>query len=103
MLAPQIDATSVEILHSLGDAIEVVRLNGSKLIRCRCGYQFGEASRNWKEAALKSIVSPREFGHLVKLHRDLEARQYLCPTCGILHSVEISLKKDPPLAEVELG
>ncbi len=96
-------APGIEFLHPLGEALEVVLINGSKLIRCRCGYRFGPAGANWKDGALKSVVSPAKYGKLVKLHRDLEAREYLCPACGVLHSVEINRKDAPPLCEVELS
>ncbi len=101
--APQLEAAALEVLHPLGEALEVIKVNGSRLIRCRCGYQFGPAAQNWKDGALKSVVSSRRFGYLVKLHRELEAREYLCPACGILQSVEISRQEDPSLAEVEFS
>ncbi len=86
----------------IGPDLELAVFKEGKVIRCKCAYQFGPADRNWKDGALCHIRDRRALGPCRKLHRDLEMRQYICPRCGVLHSVEINLKGAPPLSEIEL-
>ena len=101
-LLPQLKAIEAKKLIPMGEALEVVTMDGHRLIRCRCGYQMGPVSQNWKTHAVKNIVHRRTVGSLVKIHEDLEIREYFCPFCGLRHSVEIARKEDTPLWEIEL-
>ncbi len=100
--APVDCPADAEFLHSLGESLEVVRCNGVKSIRCKCGFIFGPANANWKDNAVRHRASPRDYGPYIRLHRDLEIREYFCPACGILHSTEVNRKSDPPLCEVTI-
>lgn len=99
----QAAAGTAQLVHLYGESLQVVRENGAKYIQCKCGYRFGSVSRNWKDTALKKVAPPAKYARAVKLHRELEMREYVCPACGILHSLEIARKVDPPLWEVEFS
>jgi acetone carboxylase gamma subunit len=85
----------------LGEYLEIIKVDNEKLVRCRCGYQFGLASQNWKENAIKITPFTEITGPFVKFHDDLEARQYICPECGLSLCVEVARKGDPSLFEAE--
>lgn len=89
------------IVQRMGEWLELVESDGQKFIRCQCGYSFGPATENWKNGACTRTVPGLAAGPLVRLHQELEMREYLCPRCSRLHSVETALKKDPPLWEIE--
>ncbi len=99
---PPVSQADAVVLHPLGESLEVVRLDGIKQVRCKCSFVFGPAKVNWKDKAVKHIASARDYGPYVRLHRELEMREYFCPACGILHSTEVNRKSDPPLCEVTL-
>jgi N-methylhydantoinase B len=98
----QVDATEAIRLVPMGEYLEVIRISKDKIIRCRCGYQFGTLARNWKENALRLIQPSESFGTHVRLHEDLEIRHYICPECGLSLSMEVARRGDPLLFEAEL-
>ncbi|MBI4321737.1 MAG: hydantoinase B/oxoprolinase family protein [Chloroflexi bacterium] len=89
-------------IMQIGSYLEVVVAGDVKVFRCRCGHGLGPITENWKKYAVRKVVPATTAGPSVKLHEDLEMREYLCPGCGLLHSVEISRRDDPPLWEIEL-
>jgi N-methylhydantoinase B len=97
----QREAEKAVRLMSIGEYLEVVRIGREKVVRCRCGYQFGTSDRNWKESAILLKPPARAAGPYVRLHRDLEIRQYLCPECGRSLCTEVARKGDEILFEVE--
>jgi N-methylhydantoinase B len=98
----QLDTTEAIRLFPMGEYLELIDIRGRKIVRCRCGYQFGPPSQNWKECAIRALVPPDTAGPHVRLHEELEMRQFICPSCGVLLSTEVSRKGDPPLWEIEL-
>lgn len=72
-------------------------------VSCRCGQVLGAPGSNWREAASRKLLQPSEVGPLVKLHQDLEIRQYLCPSCGLIHSVDVEMKGHPPIWDIEIS
>lgn len=97
--AAEKDAAAEEI-RPLGASLNLVRRGKDWAVSCLCGALLGPADRNWKEGALTRPVSPEEIGPLVRLHRDLEALQSLCPCCGRLLSLEIKRRDEEGLWEV---
>lgn len=89
------------VLMPMGTHTRLVEIAGKKVVRCKCGYIFCQANENWKEYAGFAIVSPTNAGPLVKLHEDLEMREYTCPKCARLHSVEVMTRDEPPLWDIE--
>jgi len=71
-------------------------------IACDCGQDLGPSDGNWKRHAARGLLEPADLGPRIRLHAELEIRGWACPGCGVLHSVEIAKRDDPPLHEVEL-
>ena len=101
--APQLDSKGASRLMPMGEYLEVIKIGRQKLIRCRCGYQFGSTKENWKDSAATVNVAPDEMGDHVKLHEDLELKAYFCPGCWVRLSVEMKRKEEPPLWDIELN
>jgi N-methylhydantoinase B len=93
------DAT---VVARLGDHLEVVAGGGLREIRCSCGQPLGPADGNWKDHATRAALTEEDLGSRIRLHAELELREYCCGGCGRLHSVELSRREDGPLLEVEL-
>jgi len=104
-LAPvkQKDAAGAAVLMPAGEYFEVIRLEKESIIRCRCGYQFGTVHQNWKDHASVISPNPAALGPGIKLHKDLEIRQYFCPQCGLSLGVETLRRGDSPLFDIELN
>lgn len=96
------EGASETVLVPMGSHLEVVDIAGKKVVRCRCGHIFCEANQNWKEYACFAVVPPSNAGPLVKLHQELEMREYTCPACARLHGVEVMMPAEPPLWDIEL-
>jgi N-methylhydantoinase B len=100
--AKQKDATGAVVLMPLGEYLEVIQLEKEKIVRCRCGYQFGPLHQNWKDYASVISPNPEALGPGIKLHKDLEIRQYFCPQCGLSLDVETLRRGESPLFDIEL-
>lgn len=92
----------VKEIFRIGLHLRAVEIQGEKLIMCQCGNQFGPASDSWKNGAVRIIAPAGAAGPLVKLHADLEIRQYHCPDCGLLHSIDVSEKDSPDFWDLQL-
>ncbi len=101
--ATQAGTPAPPVLRRLGEWLGLVAVGEQTVVRCHCGHVFGPGAENWKNGAVRRLAQPSAAGPVVKLHGDLEMREYFCPQCARLHSVEIALKSDPPLWEIEPG
>jgi N-methylhydantoinase B len=61
------------------------------------------ASESWKDYARQAKTTAAELGPRITLHEELEAIRYACPSCARLHWVEIKLKSEAPLYDMELS
>ncbi|WP_436698787.1 hydantoinase B/oxoprolinase family protein [Nocardioides sp. BYT-33-1] len=52
-------------------------------VRCTCGHDLG-AGADWKRSAHRRTVPARAHGPLLRLHEELELREYVCPGCARL-------------------
>lgn len=89
-------------LVPVGEFLEVAEVGGMRVIRCTCSHVFCPATENWKEYAATRIISADAAGPLVKLHAELEMREYACPGCGRLQWVEVGKRGEPPLWDLEI-
>lgn len=72
----------------------VQRPDGSRVVKCDCGQEFGDYRTNWKESALIAVRDTD--GSLEELyppmmHCDpewMELREFFCPGCASLLEVE---------------
>lgn len=87
----------------VGDQLEVRRdASGAFWTVCRCGYALAPAAENWRGHAARSVATADELGVGLVLHQRLEARRYACPSCGLLHAVDICRKDDPDPYDIQL-
>ena len=80
----------------------MVEQHGEKFVACLCGFVLAPLTENWKLYATRASAAPTAAGPWIVLHSQLEMRQYGCPSCGKLLSVEVARTEDPPLWEVEV-
>lgn len=93
------EGTPGEPVARIGLALVLARGAGGLQVECRCGYLLGGADENWKLAAATLRPEPPAG---IKVHRDLELVEYLCPGCGTAHAVETKERGEPPLQDFEL-
>jgi len=83
-----------KILMPLGDHLNVVDKDGERIVKCDCGFEFGDWRRNWKLSAL--IFSRDDAAKLEEVYPGLkcpnpdlcEVREFTCPDCSSLLKVE---------------
>ncbi len=76
-------------------------LDGSGHVRCSCGCDLG-AAPDWKAGSRSRTVEPVTHGPLIRLHEELELREYVCPSCGRLLESSVSRIGEPDLVTSEL-
>jgi N-methylhydantoinase B len=91
-----------ETLALAGDKASIERCGAEAYFRCGCGRALGPADEDWKAYARQSTTTAEQLGPRISLHTELEARRYACPSCARLLDVEIKLKRDEPLFDIEL-
>lgn len=79
-----------------------VRVKGGRF-RSVAGYDLGPATRDWKAQAHMRVVAPSAFGPLIRLHEQLEIREFICPASGSLLEVEVVRKDEESLATMQLA
>ncbi|MEZ5075934.1 MAG: hydantoinase B/oxoprolinase family protein [Solirubrobacterales bacterium] len=79
-----------------------LNLDADGRLRCRCGCDLGPATESWKAAAARRAVAPREHGPHLRLHPDLELREFACPDCATLLECEVGRRGEPDLHSIEL-
>jgi N-methylhydantoinase B len=87
----------------IGDQLEVRRdAAGALWTVCRCGCALAPAGENWRLYAAFSIARGDELGIGLVIHEGLDARRYACPSCGLLHAVDICRKGEPDPHDIRL-
>jgi acetone carboxylase gamma subunit len=82
-----------QILVPLQECLYVVeRDDGARVVKCRCGQEFGDYRRNWKEAAAVYERHPQD-GVIYLEHKGADPdwqllREFYCPGCGVQLDVE---------------
>ena len=92
-----------QVIAPWGDRAKLVRTGGAAYLRCNCGCTMAPASENWKPYVRQAATTAAELGPRIALHAELEAIRYACPECARLHWVEIKLKSEPPLFDIEIA
>lgn len=85
-----------KILLRISDHLYIVTKNKSRIVKCDCGYEFGDYRTNWK---LKSRIYVRKTAaELAEVYpvdvsmpnpRLAELREYYCPGCYSLLAAEV--------------
>jgi N-methylhydantoinase B len=94
---------SCQRLLPMGEHLQLVSVDNRLAVRCQCGCDLGDASLNWKEQAAMLQLGPDAAGPRRSLHENLEMLAFLCPSCGILLSVEIKKKDESILFDAQLN
>ncbi len=93
-------------LMPIGEAVEVVRAGGVPLTRCRhCGHVYGPA---WEDPKVFAVMREAAITELSPLNRyglvdEIVVRQFYCPGCAAMFSVNVQRRGDPILIEFRLA
>jgi acetone carboxylase gamma subunit len=90
------------ILLPLTPSLCIVQKGKERVVKCRCGHEFGDYRVNWKLAALIYVRETAEA--LQEVYRGSEQpdpawvqiREYSCPGCGAQLEVEAVPRGCPP-------
>ncbi|HWA80822.1 MAG TPA: hydantoinase B/oxoprolinase family protein [Acetobacteraceae bacterium] len=69
---------------------------------CACGADLGQVDRNWKDMASCRTVEPILCGPHLRLHEELELREFSCPQCAALLELEVCRRDEQSLWNIEL-
>lgn len=90
------------ILLPLTPMLFIVNDNGSRVVKCKCGQNFGDYRVNWKLSALIYVRDDEEKMKEVYVGREmpdptwLQLREYICAGCGSQLEVEAVPRGCPP-------
>ncbi|MFC1944885.1 acetone carboxylase subunit gamma [Chloroflexota bacterium] len=82
------------ILLPLTDHLYVVEKGEERIVKCDCGYEYGDYRENWKLKALIDVLETEEeldkvYPGVAKPDAEFcEIRRYYCPGCGAQLEVE---------------
>ncbi|MBD3196634.1 MAG: acetone carboxylase subunit gamma [Candidatus Lokiarchaeota archaeon] len=83
-----------KILLPLHEHLYIVLKHGERIVKCDCGYEFGDYKKNWK---LKCRINVRDTEHEINelYPKDMgchplwmEIREFFCPNCLVLLETE---------------
>lgn len=83
-----------KILLPIGENLFIVQKGKEYIVKCTCGYEFGDYRQNWKLQAVMVVRKTREDLERIYPHSDvcdpswMEIREFICPDCGTLLEVE---------------
>jgi acetone carboxylase gamma subunit len=91
-----------QILLPLTPVLFIVASNGERIVKCRCGHEFGDYRVNWKLHSLIHVRDSEESLAEVYKGREMpdpgwvQLREYICPGCGTQLEVEAVPRGCPP-------
>ena len=94
-----------KILMPISKHLFIVCKDGKPIVKAACGYEFGDFRVNWKVKA--KVIVRKTYDDLYELYPRFmsgdpewfELREYICPKCGKLLSVESTPPGYPPTFE----
>ncbi len=83
-----------KILVPIGEHLYVVQKGEERIVKCSCGYEFGDYRQNWKRQALVYVRETEEA--LEEIYHGprkcdpswMVLREFYCPGCVTLLEVE---------------
>ncbi len=91
-----------KILLPLTTALFIVQKGKKRIVKCRCGHEFGDYRVNWKLESLIHVLETEEQLREVYRGREqpdpswIQIREYTCPGCGTQLEVEAVPRGCPP-------
>ncbi len=82
------------ILLPIGEHLYIVQAQDQRVVKCDCGYDFGDYRENWKLEALVRVRGDLESieeiypGRYACDPQWMEIREFICPGCVTLLEVE---------------
>jgi len=95
------------ILLPIGAHLFIAETARGRVTKCECGHDYGDYRRNWKMQAAILVrdtdVLLREIYPTTDLPDPewMELREFICPSCGVIHEVEACAPGYPVLHEFE--
>lgn len=93
---------SEKILLPLTPQLFIVAKDKKRIVKCKCGHEFGDYRVNWKLNALIHVRDTEEKIEEIYKGRELpdarwvQIREYICPGCGSQLEVEAVPRGCPP-------
>jgi N-methylhydantoinase B len=84
------------------DNLPDLRVSNGRFVSL-AGHDLGPCTGSWKALARVRIVAPSSYGPLIRLHPELEIREYICPASGLLLEIEVVRKGQPALISFQLS
>jgi len=90
------------ILLPLTPSLFIVQKGRDRIVKCRCGHEFGDYRVNWKLGALIHVRDTEEKLHEIYRGAEqpdptwMQLREYYCPGCGAQLEVEAMPRGCPP-------
>ena len=103
--APAVDGGGARGEPAGGYGLQLVlaRAASGLQIECRCGHVFCSPGENWKERAARRRLEDDALPPAIVVHETLELVQYLCPSCGRQHSIDVQERGQGPLHDLRLA
>ena len=96
-------AENGQVLASFGSGLAICRdSSGAMRFACDCGHEFGGSADNWKERAARHALGPDERPTSIRVHATLELAEYLCPSCGRRHAMDVEERGQGPLHDLKI-
>jgi N-methylhydantoinase B len=76
---------------------------GEPWFACRCGTLLAPRNGNWRDGAAARVIAPEEAGFFLRLHPQLELRQFFCPGCGGSLAVDTAERGAADIRDMELN
>jgi acetone carboxylase gamma subunit len=92
-----------KILLPLHEHLYIVTKEGKRIVKCDCGYEFGDYQENWKTKCRVRVRDTNESLEEIYppyMHSDPEweeIREYYCPGCLALLDTELAPPGCPPV------
>ena len=91
----------------IAENLKLVSVADKKIIACsRCEYVYGLASENVKTFAKMKTFPITKAGPMLNPwvdRNDFELREFYCPSCATMISVELNKKEEPILWDIALA
>jgi len=95
------EAKTGQALTKFGSGLILARNDNDELqFECICGFVFCNADENWKLNAASHRFDQGELPPGIRVHETLELAEYLCPSCGRRHALDVQVRDEPPLQDL---